>query len=52
MGIDKKGYGIHGTIDPNAIGQQITAGCVRMTNADVEELFSIVPTGTDVTIVD
>lgn len=52
MGIDKKGYGIHGTIDPNAIGQQVTAGCVRMTNADVEELFSIVPTGTDVTIVD
>lgn len=52
MGIDKKGYGIHGTIDPNAIGQQVTAGCVRMTNADVEELFSIVPVGTDVTIVD
>lgn len=52
LGIDKKGYGIHGTVDPNAIGQQITAGCVRMTNADVEELFAIVPIGTEVTIVD
>ena len=52
MGIDKPSYGIHGTADPNAIGQQITSGCVRMTNADVEELFDIVPVGTEVTIVD
>ena len=52
MGIDKKGYGIHGTIDPEAIGKQATAGCVRMTNRDAEELFDIVPVGTEVTIVD
>lgn len=52
MGIDKKGFGIHGTVDPNALGQQVTAGCVRMSNADVEELYTIVPVGTEVTIVD
>ncbi len=52
MGIDKKGFGIHGTVDPNALGQQVTAGCVRMSNADVEELYAIVPIGTEVTIVD
>ena len=52
LGIDKQGYGIHGTVDPGAIGQQVTAGCVRMTNTDVEELFEIVPVGTEVTIVD
>ena len=52
MGIDKQGYGIHGSVDPSAIGQHVTAGCVRMTNRDVEELFGIVPVGTDVTIVD
>ena len=52
MGIDKPGYGIHGSVDPNAIGQQVTAGCVRMNNKDVEELFAIVPMGTEVTIVD
>ena len=52
LGIDKQGYGIHGSIDPNAIGHQVTAGCVRMTNSDVEELFAIVPLGTEVTIVD
>ncbi len=52
LGFDKKGYGIHGSVDDSAIGQQITAGCVRMHNPDVEELFAIVPTGTEVTIVD
>ena len=51
MGFDKKGYGIHGSVDPSAIGQYVTAGCVRMTNADVEELYTILPVGTDVTIV-
>ena len=52
MGISKKGYGIHGTTSPQAIGTQITAGCVRMKNQDVEELFAIVPEGTEVTITD
>ena len=52
LGFNKEGYGIHGTTDPGAIGQQVTAGCVRMTNSDVEELFDIVPVGTEVTIVD
>ncbi len=52
LGFDRKGYGIHGTIDESAIGQQVTAGCVRMRNADVEELFAILPVGTSVTIVD
>ena len=52
LGIDKQGYGIHGSVDPSSIGQAVTAGCVRMTNGDVEELFDIVPVGTEVTIVD
>ncbi len=51
MGFDKAGYGIHGTDDPGPIAQQQSAGCVRMVNSDVEELFSIVPIGTEVTIV-
>ena len=52
MGFDKKGFGIHGSVDRDAIGKQVTAGCVRMNNEDVEELFAIVPVGTEVTIVD
>ncbi len=43
-------YGIHGTIHPEAIGENATAGCVRMINSDVEELFDLLPVGTKVTI--
>lgn len=46
------GYGIHGTWDPDSLGKQASAGCVRMRNSDVEELFMIVPEGTPVTIVE
>ena len=52
MGIDRPGYGIHGTNDPGSIGSQCTEGCVRMYNPDVEELYTIVPQGTEVTIID
>jgi len=52
LGFDLPKYGIHGTIEPENIGKQITAGCVRMINEEVEELFSLVPAGTEVTIVD
>ena len=52
LGWDKPGYGIHGSVDTSGIGKQITAGCVRMHNQDVEELYAIVPLGTSVTIVD
>ena len=47
-----KGYGIHGTNDDASIGKQLTAGCVRMHNADVIELYDLVPIGTEVEIVD
>ncbi len=52
MGFDIPGYGIHGTVEPNNIGKQVTAGCVRMINEQVEELYSILPVGTEVVIVD
>lgn len=44
------GYGIHGTWDDASIGKAASAGCVRMLNADVEELHMLVPRGTPVTI--
>lgn len=52
MGLSVDGYGIHGTKDEASIGKYITKGCVRMRNADAEELYAIVPPGTEVTIVD
>lgn len=44
------GYGIHGTWDNSSLGQQSSAGCIRMANEDVQELYMLVPKGTPVTI--
>jgi lipoprotein-anchoring transpeptidase ErfK/SrfK len=52
MGFSEPGYGIHGTVDSLPIQEQKTAGCIRMMNNEVEELFIIVPVGTEITIVD
>ncbi len=52
MGFNLAGYGIHGTIEPQSLGKQVTQGCVRMANGEVEELYTIVPKDTEVTIVD
>lgn len=45
------GYGIHGTNRPWSIGTAASAGCIRMFNEDVEELFELVPIKTRVFIV-
>ena len=45
-----RGYGIHGTWDESSIGKALSAGCIRMRNKDVEELYMLVPVGTPVTI--
>ncbi len=52
MGFNIPKYGIHGTVEPQFIGQAVSSGCVRMRNEDVEELYKIVPKGTKVEIVD
>jgi len=44
------GIGIHGTHDPSSIGSMVTEGCVRLTNADLEELRTLVQKGTPVKI--
>ena len=46
------GYLIHGTHDynENSIGLAASHGCIRMANADVQQLFEIVPVGTPVRI--
>lgn len=51
-GVEIEGYGIHGTTKPNDLGKQITLGCVRMKNEDIEVLFDIVPVGAEVIIID
>lgn len=45
-------YGIHGTVEPWFVGKTNTSkGCIRMKNADVRELYNLVPYNTAVTIV-
>jgi lipoprotein-anchoring transpeptidase ErfK/SrfK len=50
MGLNQKGYGIHGTRNPKSIGMALSHGCIRMHNRDVEELFAWIPIGTKVII--
>jgi lipoprotein-anchoring transpeptidase ErfK/SrfK len=45
-----KGYGIHGTWEPESVGKMSSNGCIRMKNDEVKELFSIVPLNTEVII--
>jgi lipoprotein-anchoring transpeptidase ErfK/SrfK len=48
MGLSLKGYGIHGTNNPRSIGRMASHGCIRMRNADVEDLFNRVSVGDSV----
>jgi lipoprotein-anchoring transpeptidase ErfK/SrfK len=50
MGLSVKGYGIHGTNEPGSIGKAASHGCIRMSKADLEELFAQVEVGDAVEI--
>ncbi len=50
MGLSVKGYGIHGTNQPNSIGKAASKGCIRMGKQDIEELFTLVDVGDAVQI--
>jgi lipoprotein-anchoring transpeptidase ErfK/SrfK len=41
---------IHGTNEPTSIGKPVSSGCIRMFNADVEELYRHVKIGATVTV--
>lgn len=43
-------YRIHGTNQPWTIGQNVSSGCIRMTNQDVIDLYSRVGVGTKVVV--
>jgi lipoprotein-anchoring transpeptidase ErfK/SrfK len=51
IGLSLKGYGIHGTNDPRSIGRNASHGCIRLRNADVEELFGLVAVGDAVELI-
>ncbi len=41
-------YRIHGTMDPSSIGRATSAGCIRLFNQDIMDLFNKVANGTRV----
>jgi L,D-transpeptidase ErfK/SrfK len=51
MGLSIKGYGIHGTNFPWAVGRLVTHGCIRLYPEDILHLYPIVSIGTPVNII-
>ncbi len=43
-------YRIHGSNEPWTIGQNVSSGCIRMRNADVEDLYERVAVGAKVKV--
>ena len=52
IGLSEKGYGIHGTPDPDSVGKTQSHGCVRLTNWDALTLAGLTRRGTPVEFVD
>lgn len=46
-----EGYLIHGTLQPNSIGQRSSHGCIRMYPEDIEQLYGAIYSGTPVYII-
>jgi len=51
MGLNKHGYGIHGTNEPRSIGKAASHGCIRMAKSDLEEIYGLVAEGDTVELV-
>jgi lipoprotein-anchoring transpeptidase ErfK/SrfK len=50
IGLDKEGYGIHGTPHPEQVGQPESLGCFRLANWNVEYLLQLVWVGMPVVV--
>jgi lipoprotein-anchoring transpeptidase ErfK/SrfK len=50
IGVSKEHYGIHGTPDPGNVRHGESAGCIRLTNWDVDQLSRMVRKGTPVVL--
>ncbi|HVM74995.1 MAG TPA: L,D-transpeptidase [Candidatus Saccharimonadales bacterium] len=50
IGLDVKGFGIHGTNRPDSIGKNASHGCIRLPNSDIEDLFARVQVGDRVSL--
>jgi lipoprotein-anchoring transpeptidase ErfK/SrfK len=50
IALNKKGIGLHGTSDPDAIGRSASHGCIRLANWDIVRLAGKVKAGVAVSI--
>jgi lipoprotein-anchoring transpeptidase ErfK/SrfK len=50
LGLDRGNYAIHGTNNPASVGGFVSHGCIRMYNADVLDLYTRAPVGTNVIV--
>jgi hypothetical protein len=50
VGLNRKGYGIHGTNEPSSIGKARSHGCIRLRNRDIKQFFAMVRAGDTVEI--
>jgi lipoprotein-anchoring transpeptidase ErfK/SrfK len=50
--LGREGYGIHGTIEPESIGQAVSLGCVRMHNEDVAFVYALLMPGQSVVTIE
>ena len=50
LGLNRPGYGIHGTPAPDKIGRTESLGCFRLANWNVERLLAMVTVGTRVLV--
>lgn len=50
IGLDRPGYGIHGTPDPEKVGHTESHGCFRLANWDALTLSTLVRNGMPVTV--
>jgi len=50
MYIGTSEYRIHGSNEPDTIGQAVSSGCIRMTNDDVTDLYERVKVGAKVVV--
>ena len=44
------GYRIHGTLEPETIGTEVSSGCIRMVNQDIVHLYARAALGTKVVV--
>jgi lipoprotein-anchoring transpeptidase ErfK/SrfK len=41
---------IHGTNRPSLLGQPVSNGCIRVSNAAIQRIWRLAPTGTQVLV--